>query len=51
VYAAEGGHFDVLKWAINNGAPWQHHRFDILDRVRGTDAEGWYRGILSQHGY
>jgi hypothetical protein len=49
--AAEGGHFEVLKWAIKNGAPWQHHRLDILDRVRGTDAEGWYRDILSKPDY
>jgi hypothetical protein len=49
-YAALQGHLEVLKWAINNGAPWEH-REEILDCVRGTDAEGWYREILSQHGY
>ena len=51
MFAAALRRFDVLKWAIKNGAPWEYLRFDILDCVRGTDAEGWYREILSQHGY
>jgi hypothetical protein len=43
--AAKSRHFDVLKWAIDNGAPWQQYRLVILDCVRGTDAEGWYRAL------
>jgi hypothetical protein len=45
LFAAEGGHLEVLKWAIKNGAPWEEHRMDILDCVRGTDLEGWYREL------
>jgi hypothetical protein len=50
-YAALSGHLDVLKWVIDNGAPHKDHRIEILDRVRGTDYEDWYRAILSQLGY
>jgi hypothetical protein len=45
----DGG--DLPQWAIDNGAPWENHLNLILRQVRGTDAEGWYREILSQHGY
>jgi hypothetical protein len=48
---AWGGHFEVLKWAIDNGVPHTDHRICILDCVRGTDYEDWYRAILSQLGY
>ena len=33
---------DVLKWAIDNGAPWDERTRRLL---RGTAAESWMQGV------
>ena len=39
------GHLEVLKWAINNGAPWKQYRDDISYYVSGTVLEDWYSAL------
>ena len=41
--AAKGGHFDVLKWARENGCPWDSNTCIMAIAARRTDILTWAR--------